>query len=101
MRGVWRSTWGVSLKQLSAGMELSYAGVHKTPDGARVQAAIAPIARVLELTDAAFGSAEAVRMWLNRPLYELEDESPLAVMLAGEPGAVATLLENASAGITG
>ena len=49
----------------------------------------------------AFGAPEAVRMWLNRPLYELESDSPLAVMLAGEAGAVETLLANARSGIPG
>lgn len=92
---------GVSLKQLSAAIALPYAGVHKTPDGPRVQLAIGPIARALELADAALGSAQAVRMWLNQPLYELENESPLAVLLAGEAGALVTLLENAGAGIPG
>lgn len=91
----------VSLRQLADAMRLPYGRVHKTPDAARLQEAIAPIARVLELADAAFGNREAVRMWLNRPLYELENDSPLAVMLAGEAGAVETLLENARAGIPG
>jgi Protein of unknown function (DUF2384) len=91
----------ISLRQLADAMQLPYGRVHKTPDASRLQEAIAPIARVLELADAAFGSREAVRMWLNRPLYELENDSPLSVILAGEAGAVETLLENARAGIPG
>ncbi|MBW3572382.1 MAG: DUF2384 domain-containing protein [Gemmatimonadetes bacterium] len=92
---------GVSLRQLADAMQLPYGRVHKTPDAARLQDAIAPIARILELADAAFGTREAVLMWLNRPLHELENDSPLSVMLAGEAGAVETLLENARAGIPG
>lgn len=91
----------ISLRQLADAMQLPYGRVHKTPDASRLQEAIAPIARVLELADAAFGNREAVRMWLNRPLYELENDSPLSVILAGEAGAVETLLENARAGIPG
>lgn len=92
---------GVSLRQIADAIQLPYGRVHKTPDAARLQDAVAPIARVLELADAAFGSREAVLMWLNRPLDELENDPPLSVMLAGEAGAVETLIENARAGIPG
>jgi uncharacterized protein (DUF2384 family) len=92
---------GVPLRQLAAAIGLPYAGVHKTPDAVRIQQPLAPFARILELAEGAFGAPEPVRMWLNRPLYELENDSPLAVMLAGEAGAVETLLANARAGIPG
>jgi hypothetical protein len=91
----------IPLRQLADALQLSYAGVHKTPDAPRLQAPVAVIVRILELADAAFGDRDGVRMWLNRPLYELESESPLSVILAGEAGAVETLLENARAGIPG
>lgn len=90
---------GVSLKRLADAAGLGYAGVHKNPDSERVQDALAPIVRVLELAAIALGGRSSVLRWLNRPVHELEDESPLAVILAGEAGAVATLLENARAGI--
>ena len=67
----------------------------------RGQEPLTPVARVLELAAAALGSREAVRMWLNRRLRELDDESPLQVILAGEAAAVETLLHNARAGIPG
>lgn len=92
---------GVPLSQLADAIQVKYAALHKTPDGPRVQEKLDPIVRVLELADLAFGSKEQVRMWLNRPLYELENESPLATILAGESGAVETLLENARLGIPG
>jgi Protein of unknown function (DUF2384) len=90
---------GVPLRRLADAMGVGYAGLHKTPDAVRAQAWLHPVTRILELADAVFGSEERVRMWLNRPLHELEDESPLAVILAGEAGAVETLLENARSGI--
>ncbi|HEU0013852.1 MAG TPA: hypothetical protein VFQ45_09215 [Longimicrobium sp.] len=91
----------VPLRQLCGALRLPYGRVHKTPDAAGLQRAFAPLVRVLELADTALGSREAVRMWLNRPLYELENDSPLAVVLAGEAGAVQTLLENARIGVPG
>ncbi|HEU4881115.1 MAG TPA: MbcA/ParS/Xre antitoxin family protein [Longimicrobium sp.] len=60
-----------------------------------------PIARVLEMAESVFGDRESARTWLNRPIPELEDQSPLGVILAGEAGAVETLLENARGGIPG
>lgn len=92
---------GVPLRQLADAMQLPYARVHKTPDATSLQEPVAPIVRVLELADAAFGNRESVLMWMNRPLYELENDSPLAVILAGEGGAVETLLQNARGGIPG
>jgi hypothetical protein len=92
---------GVPLRQLAAAIGLPYAGVHKTPDAVRIQQPLAPFAHILELAEGAFGAPEPVRMWLNRPLHELENDSPLAVMMAGEAGAVETLLANARAGIPG
>lgn len=92
---------GIPLRRLASALGLPYASVHKTPDAARGQEPLTPVARVLELAAGALGSREAVRMWLNRRLRELEDESPLQVILAGEAGAVDTLLQNAQAGIPG
>jgi hypothetical protein len=89
----------IPLRRLAAVLAVGYAGLHKTPDSARTQEALRPIVRVLELANRAFGGAEPVRKWLNRPLRELEDESPLAVILAGEADAVETLLVNALTGI--
>lgn len=89
----------IPLRRLAEVLGVGYAGLHKTPDSARSQNALRPIVHVLELANRAFGSADQVRKWLNRPLHELEDESPLAVILAGEADAVETLLVNALTGI--
>jgi uncharacterized protein (DUF2384 family) len=59
------------------------------------------VARNEEVAGRFRGYLENRRMWLNRPLPELENESPLAAILAGEAGAVETLLENARSGIPG
>jgi hypothetical protein len=94
---------GIPLKRLAEAVGLKYAGLHKTPDSPRAQPALRPIVRVLELANRAFGKGEGTpemaRRWLNRPLFELDDESPLAVILSGETEAVETLLKNALTGI--
>jgi hypothetical protein len=91
----------IPLKRLAEAAGIRYQGLHKTPDSIRAEASLAPIVRVLELANRAFGNAETVRRWLNRPLHELEDDTPLAVILAGEAEAVETLLRNALTGIPG
>jgi uncharacterized protein (DUF2384 family) len=61
----------------------------------------AAIAQIIEMAESVLGDRESVRTWLNRPIPELEDESPLTVIFKGEAGAVATLLQNVSEGIPG
>lgn len=90
---------GIPLRRLATAMELNYTALHKTPDSPRAQPWLQPVVRILEQLDAVFGSRERARIWLHRPLRELEDESPLQVILAGEAGAVETLLHNARAGL--
>jgi uncharacterized protein (DUF2384 family) len=58
-------------------------------------------ARILVLAERVLGDEVAARAWLHSPLPELENESPLAVMMAGEAGAVEVLLENARSGVPG
>ena len=92
---------GVPPALLAEGLGLVSADVHKMPDEPGRQVILVPIIRILEMADAVLGGREAVVAWLHRPLDELEAESPAAVILAGEAGAVATLLENAIGGIPG
>jgi hypothetical protein len=68
---------------------------------AQAQPVFTPIMHILHMAESALGDRASVWEWLDRPLPELENESPLAVMLAGEAGAVATLLQNARGGIPG
>lgn len=89
----------ISLTQLTNAVQPVHQG--DGPGDVPSKTSIAPILRILEVAESALGDGESVRTWLNRPVPELEDESPLAVILAGEAGAVATLLDNVRGGIPG
>jgi hypothetical protein len=90
---------GVPLRRLALVVGVSYQAVHKTPDSEAVQAALRPIKGVLELLADALNDPKVIRAWLATPRSELEDASPLEVILAGEGDAVLTLLQNAFAGV--
>jgi uncharacterized protein (DUF2384 family) len=80
---------------------VALAGADYAPEDLPAQPVLRPIVQILDIAESALGDRASVKKWLNRPLPELENESPLAVILAGEAGAVATLLQNARGGIPG
>jgi hypothetical protein len=90
---------GIPLRRLTEALGLAYGTVHKTPDAPSIQAALRPLAQIVELLNELSARPQDIKVWLNRPLPELEGDSPLATILAGEAEAVETLLWNAREGI--
>jgi hypothetical protein len=90
---------GIPLRRLTEALGLAYGTVHKTPDAPSIQAALRPLAQIVELLNELSSGPQDIKVWLNRPLPELEGDSPLATILAGEAEAVETLLWNAREGI--
>jgi hypothetical protein len=93
--------FGVPLRQLTRVLEAAYGTVHKTPDAPGLQPALRPLAEIVGLLNELASTPQEVRVWLNRPLPELEGDTPLDTILAGEAEAVETLLLNAREGIPG
>ena len=91
---------GIPLRQLAATLNANYATVHKTPDAPALQNALRPIKEVIALLSRFTRSAEDIRKWLNNPHPDLGKKTPLEVILKGRASAVATILENAMAGIS-
>ena len=89
---------GVTLPQLSQALGASYAAVHKTPDAPSLQAGLGTIKQALALLDRATRSRKEARAWLNSAHPDLDDRTPLEVILSGHADAIVTLLENAIAG---
>jgi uncharacterized protein (DUF2384 family) len=89
----------VPLPRLAAAVGARYASVHKTPDAPSLQEALGPIKRCLALLARATRNQREARAWLNTPHPDLDEKTPLAVILAGHADAVVTLLENALAGL--
>jgi hypothetical protein len=90
---------GTKLRPLTAALGLSYKAVHRAPDAPAYQAALRPVARILEMLHDAFRTPAHIRAWLNKPRADLEGDSPLSVILAGEGSAVVSLLEGVQLGV--
>ena len=91
----------VALPQVAAAVGANYAAVHKTPDAIGLQPGLGPIKRSLGLISRVTRNRREARAWLNSPHPDLEEQTPLEVILSGRADAVVTLLENAIAGLPG
>ena len=87
-----------SVPRLAKALGASYAAVHKTPDALALQRDLASIKHVLALLDRATRNRKEARAWLNSQHPDLDDRTPLEVILAGQADAIVTLLENAIGG---
>ncbi len=87
----------IPLRQLATAIGVKYGTLHKTPDGASVQSALAPFANVLAmLYDVYSGDASLARQWLETPQAELGGRTPRAAMLSpGGAGGVEQFVTNA------
>jgi hypothetical protein len=85
----------IPLSQLAEGLSAKYPAVHKTPDASSLQVGLGPIKRSLELIASVTRDDNEARAWLNSPHPDLENATPLQMILRGKADAVVTLLENA------
>ena len=92
---------GTTLPTLAAALGLGGGDVGRTPSAEQHQSALRPVARMLELVHDSLPEEEPRRAWLHRPRADMDDASPVDVVLAGEVGAVISLLEGAQLGIFG
>jgi FixJ family two-component response regulator len=89
----------IPLAQLAAALDALPATVHKSPAAPGLQKGLQPIKRAIDLVSRATRHPADARAWLNNPHPDLDGRTPLDVILDGRADAVATLLENAAAGI--
>ncbi|MBI3493100.1 MAG: response regulator [Acidobacteria bacterium] len=89
----------IPLAQLAAALDALPATVHKSPAAPALQKRLQPIKRAIDAVSRATRSQVDARAWLNNPHPDLDGRTPLDVILDGHSEAVATLLENAAAGL--
>jgi FixJ family two-component response regulator len=89
----------IPLAQLAEALDALPATVHKSPAAPGLQKGLQPIKRAVDLVSRATRHPADARAWLNNPHPDLDGRTPLDVILDGRADAVATLLENAAAGI--
>jgi hypothetical protein len=90
---------GVPLKRLTEGLRLNYKAIHRNPSAEACQTPLKPVKRSLEILREFFNKPETVRVWLNTPHPDLDGRTALEMILANNPNAVLTVLENAAAGV--
>jgi hypothetical protein len=95
------SFFGLRLAEIARMLGRDLSAVHKTPDAPSLQPGLALFERIAAPLLYLAGSAENLRIWMNAPNPDLEDETPLAVLKDGEGEIVAELLEDALVGQPG
>lgn len=90
--------FGLSLSALAKALDRSPQTLHKTPDAPRLQAALAPLARIATSLVTLFGTADRARVWMNAPHPDLDRVAPVDLVKANKAGVVADLLEDALLG---
>ena len=90
--------YGVSLAALARALGRSEQAVHKTPTSAALQSALRIYERIATLLLRLTGSETGLRAWMQASNPELEDETPMTLLLNGEGKVVAELLEDVLCG---
>lgn len=88
---------GVPLARIARLTPISRQALNETPDSARAQAALDPLARVLDVLGVVLQPGQ-VRAWLNAPHARLGGEPPIRALLDGRAEQVARMLEAARDG---
>lgn len=92
-------TLGVPLQALAKSLQVKYTTLHKTPDAISIQNALGPYARTIELLQRLYPGVHGFRRWLNTPHRELDERTPLQVMLDGKANVVRNMLEAVHLGL--
>ncbi len=86
--------YGVSLASLSRALGRSEQAVHKTPTSPGIQSGLRVYERIAAMLLRLTGSEIGLRTWMQASNPELEEETPLTLLLNGEGEVVAELLED-------
>ena len=86
--------YGISLAALSRALGRSEQAVHKTPTSPSIQVSLRIYERIAAMLLRLTGSEVGLRTWMQASNPELEEETPLALLLNGEGEVVAELLED-------
>jgi hypothetical protein len=86
--------YGISLASLSRALGRSEQAVHKTRTSANIHAALRDYERIAVMLLRLTCSDVGLRMWMQASNPEMEEQTPLALLLASEGEVVAELLED-------
>lgn len=86
--------FGVPLRRLASAVGADAPAVYKTSDAPGLQEGLRLYERIAKALLQLVGSEEGLRIWLNTPEVELDNEVPRELLLNGEGEAVLDLLED-------
>lgn len=95
------SLFAIPLNRLAKSLDADAAAVYKTPDAPALQARLLIYERIAKSLLRLVGSEEGLRIWLNTPEPDMDNEVPRDLILNGEGEAVAELLEDMQEGQPG
>jgi hypothetical protein len=93
--------YGLPLRRLALILDRTPASVAKTPSAPSLQSDLAIFERMAAHLLLLAGTAERARMWLNAPNPDLDEESALDVIMAGQAHVVLHLLSDIANGQPG
>jgi hypothetical protein len=90
--------YGIPQRQIAKLLRLNPQTLHKTPDSKQAHKALAPYERAARALMRLKNDPEKFRQWLNSPLRDLDDQTPMEVIERGKINAVADMVESALVG---
>ena len=87
-----------SLAFMATALRRNYSTVAKTPAAMPLQERLRDFKRIIEVLEHVLGSAESMRIWMNTPHPDLDDETPRDVIASGKVAVVRGMIDSALSG---
>ena len=86
--------FGIKLADIARLLKQKLPTLSKTPDAPSLQSGLIVFQRIGLALARLVGSREGIRIWMNAPNPQLEDRTPLSVVLEGQGEVIAEMLED-------
>lgn len=87
-----------SLAFVAAALGRNYSTVAKTPAAVLLQERLRDFKRIIEVLEHVLGSAESMRIWMNTPHPDLDEETPRDVIASGKVVIVRRMIDSSLSG---
>jgi nucleoid DNA-binding protein len=87
-----------SLVFMAAALGRNYSTVVKTPAAVPLQERLRDFKRIIEVLEHVLGGAEGMRIWMNTPHPDLDNETPRDVIASGKVAVVRRMLDSSLSG---
>lgn len=87
-----------SLVFMADALRRKYSTVAKTPAAVPLQERLRDFKRIIEVLEHVLGGTEAMRIWMNTPHPDLDDETPRNVIASGKVAVVRRMIDSSLSG---